>query len=176
MLTYYLSVIDSDEEKQKFTVLYETWNKAMYYAALKSTKDPGLAEDAVQDALMYIAKNIHKIDDPVSKETKAYLLITVESQVKKILRTRREIIDSELVERSEDRTSMADDLFEQVESFALTEAIKQLDEDYRTPLLLKYAKDLSGREIAEITGLTEATVRKRIERAKKMLAEILQKE
>ena len=175
MIAFYLSVIDTDEEKQKFTVVYETWRKAMYYAALKVTHDHGLAEDALQDAYLYIAKNIRKIGDPRSAETKAYLILTADSQAKKLLRKRREIIDSDLVEDAawNGGGDVEDAFFDRFDEEELSRKIEALPEEYRTPLLLFYAKGFSGREIAEMLGLKEPTVRKRVERAKKLLADAL---
>lgn len=174
MIAFYLSVIDTDAEKEKFTEVYETWRKAMYYAALKVTHDHGLAEDALQDAFLYIAKNIRKLGDPQSAETKAYLIMTADSQAKKLLRKRREIIDIDLAEAAAvNGGDVEDAFFDSLDEEDLRRKIEALPEEYRTPLLLFYAKGFSGREIAEMLGMKEPTVRKRVERAKKLLAEAL---
>lgn len=173
MIAFYLSVIDTDAEKEKFTLVYKTWRKAMYYAALMVTRDHGLAEDALQDAFLYIAKNIRKLGDPHSAETKAYLIMTADSQAKKLLRKRREIIDIDLVEAVAVNGDVADAFFDSLDEEDLSRKIEALPEEYRTPLLLFYAKGFSGREIAEMLGMKEPTVRKRVERAKKLLAEAL---
>ncbi len=172
MLGFYLSIVDTEEGKQKFTAVYNLWNRPMYYAALKVTGDTGLAQDALQEAFLYIAKNVAKIDDPASDETKAYLMLTVSSQAKKIMSRQREIINSDLVEASEELV-VEDFIFEMFEQEDLTQKIKALPEEYRTPLLLHYGQGFSGREIARMLDMKEPAVRKRIERAKRLLSQLL---
>ncbi|MDE6796511.1 MAG: sigma-70 family RNA polymerase sigma factor, partial [Ruminococcus sp.] len=45
----------------------------------------------------------------------------------------------------------------------------KLDEKDRTIITLRYGNDLSWKEVAEQTSMTESTVRKRFERARKKL-------
>lgn len=44
----------------------------------------------------------------------------------------------------------------------LTQALGKLDEDRRTTFILRFQQDLSIREIAEITGVSEGTVKSRL--------------
>jgi RNA polymerase sigma-70 factor (ECF subfamily) len=53
-------------------------------------------------------------------------------------------------------------------------ALEQLPENYRLVTVLRYWQDLSYQEIAEITGLTESTIKTRLHRARHMLAERLE--
>lgn len=59
---------------------------------------------------------------------------------------------------------------------AVQRALKRLPESYRGPTVLRYWHDLSYLEIAEALGLTEATVKTRLHRARKMLEEALSAE
>ena len=61
MLQIYLTLIETDEEKQKFIVFYEQYRKLMFYIAKEILKEDQLSEDAVQEAFLRIAKNFHKI-------------------------------------------------------------------------------------------------------------------
>lgn len=49
--------------------------------------------------------------------------------------------------------------------------LSQLPPGYRVPIVLRYWHDLSYREIAQMTGLTESAVKTRLHRARLMLAE-----
>lgn len=177
MLTFYLSIIDGKEEQEKFTVLYYEWRKLMLLNANSILHDEQLSEDAVQDAFFYIAKNIQKIGDPHSLSTKSYLLLVTGSCAKKILRARKEVVNEDLIEFYDvDESTAEEAFFEAYDVDVLKEAVMSLPEDYRTPLLLKYSGGCKSAEIAGIMGLKPATVRKRLERAKNMLREKLQKE
>ena len=54
--------------------------------------------------------------------------------------------------------------------------IESLPEIYRDVLILKYLQELDNKEIADILNIKATTVRKRLERAKFMLAELLEKD
>ncbi len=52
----------------------------------------------------------------------------------------------------------------------------RLPDGYRSVLLLKYDNGYSTAEIASMLGLTEENVKKRLQRARKKLQEILERE
>lgn len=54
----YLMMIDGEEEKRKFVILYEKYRCLMLKVACNILQDNFLAEDAVHDAFMKIAGNI----------------------------------------------------------------------------------------------------------------------
>ena len=54
--------------------------------------------------------------------------------------------------------------------------IEALPEIYRSTLIMKYLDEMSNKEIAKVLEISESTVRKRLERAKDMLAELLEKD
>lgn len=47
MIAIYLSVIDAEQDKNKFEILYTTYRKLMFYIADQVLKDEYLAEDAI---------------------------------------------------------------------------------------------------------------------------------
>ena len=63
MLQLYLQLLDTEEEKQGFELLYETYRKLMHWVANNILHDEKLAEDAVHEAFLRIIKNFHKIND-----------------------------------------------------------------------------------------------------------------
>jgi RNA polymerase sigma-70 factor (ECF subfamily) len=52
-------------------------------------------------------------------------------------------------------------------------ALQALPDNYRAITVLRYWNDLSYAEIAQVTGLTESTIKTRLHRARHMLAEAL---
>ncbi len=55
----------------------------------------------------------------------------------------------------------------------LQQALAQLPEDFRLPLVLKDLVELSGAQVAEVLGIPEATVKTRVHRARLKLRKIL---
>jgi RNA polymerase sigma-70 factor (ECF subfamily) len=58
----------------------------------------------------------------------------------------------------------------------LTKAVMMLPVIYKEVLTLKYVQELSNAEIAQTLGILEATVRKRLERARHKLKESIKQE
>lgn len=55
MLLFYLSLLDTEEEKTKFERLYYEYRAVMKYKALEILKDEYLAEDAVHEAFIKLS-------------------------------------------------------------------------------------------------------------------------
>lgn len=61
-------VFDTKEECDKFTYLYETYSKMVFYTILRYIDDKFLAEDLLNEVYILIGKNLEKIDINKSKE------------------------------------------------------------------------------------------------------------
>lgn len=70
----YMSFIDSEDDREKFEIIYHEYRKRMFsvaYSILHNNED---AEDAVHETFIRIAKNMKAIDDPRSQKTSAYVI------------------------------------------------------------------------------------------------------
>ena len=164
----FLSEIGTEEEKNRFTVLYYARRQEMYTLAFGVLNDAQLAEDAVQEAFMYIARNIDKIDDPVSEKTRAYVNLTAVSRARSILRGRKEL-PVETLQQAGAVAGAEASFFKRIERAELVQAIEALPEHYRAPVLLFYGQDLPVEAIARILDISPETVRKRLQRAREKL-------
>lgn len=75
MLFIYLSMIDSPEDSDKFTEIYNKYKSIMHHVAFRILKNTQDAEDAVHEAFLKLAKNISKIGDVSCKKTQTFLVI-----------------------------------------------------------------------------------------------------
>ena len=82
----FLTLVDTQEEKDKFTALYEKYRYFMWYLANQILNDYQLAEDAVQDSFLVLAKHLNKVDSVDSPQTKRYLATIAKSRAIDILR------------------------------------------------------------------------------------------
>lgn len=172
MLLIYLAMLDGEDEKSKFESLYLTYRKLMFHVANSILKDESLAEDAVHHAFVKILENFHKLDDVLCHKTKSYVVIIVRNTAINLYhqRNRHATIHLEDVEYCLNTEPIST-----VENMDhLTKAILKLPAIYKDVLVLRYVQDFSYEEIARMMDISEATVRKRIERAKRRLQEILE--
>ncbi len=175
----YLSVLDTQEEKDKFTEIYERYQHFCWYVANQQLGDAHLAEDAVQEAFLALTRHLHKVEDVDSPRTKKFLMTIVKSKAIDILRKRKggEIPAEEL------KTDIPDsgrDLLDQYitkENYNyLISCILELDEAYRVVFECKYVHQMSDGEIAQLLNITPKLANVRFYRARKKLQEMLEKE
>lgn len=174
MLPIYLAMLDGEEEKNKFELLYVTYRKLMFYVANRILNDERLAEDAVHQTFLKILENFDKVGEIPCYKTKSYVVTIVKNIAINMYnqRKRYDAIPIEEVEFciAEERLERTDDLDH------LTRAVLKLPVIYKDVLTLKYVQEFSNEEIAKMLDISEATVRKRLERAKRRLEEILERE
>ena len=77
MLGLYLALIDSAEDKSKFEKLYKEYRSTLITVAYSILKDTALAEDAVHETFLTLAKNFNKISDKTCIQIRNYLIIIV---------------------------------------------------------------------------------------------------
>jgi RNA polymerase sigma-70 factor (ECF subfamily) len=74
MLFICLSIIDDPADEIKFNEVYKLHNGFMLRFMLSRLKNKQDAEDALQNALLKLVKNISKIDDVSAKKTRSFLV------------------------------------------------------------------------------------------------------
>lgn len=174
----FLSMLDSEEDRDKFTRLYEKYRYFLWYLANERLHDAHLAEDAVQEAFLALTGHMDKIGETGSTATRNFLATIVKSKAIDLIR-RKKGISEEVYEES-----MAEGISEDVLDTYLTRdnyerilrAIAKLDEIYRVVFEYKYLHELTDREIADLLDVTPKVVNVRIFRARKKLQVMLAEE
>ena len=75
MLNLFLILIDDECDKARFADFYDRYKTLMFYVAKGILKDDCLAEDAVQEAFLRVAKNFHKINEVSCPQTRNFAVI-----------------------------------------------------------------------------------------------------
>ncbi len=146
--------------------LYRLYEQPMYYEAYKILHDEYLAEDAVHEAFVRLIRNRGKIADPSSPTARGYAFKTLRSAALDLYRTcrkQREICCA-LDETTENLCAHEDP----APSFPLS-LIAELPEKYAAVMRCLFVDGLSVRETAAVLRIREDLVRKRCERARRLL-------
>lgn len=175
MLFFYLSLLETQEEKTKFEQLYETYRKLMKYIAAGILHDEFLAEDAVHDAFLKLMRYLDDIDEIASPKTKSFVIIITES-ISKDLYAKRKHNQVVYLEDNESLLVQEDTCLQHFNLAMIAAKIKSLPDIYRNILILRYIHGYNSKEIAEILSLNDAVVRKRLERARRELTVLLREE
>ncbi len=130
---------------------------------LQSTAD---AEDAVQETFITYMEKSPPFGD--SEHEKAWLLKVARNKCRNVLRYRKRHFS--------EPAEVLDTLVERTPDSRILESLMELPEKYRSILHLHYITGYKVDEIAEITGLRSSTVKMRLHKGRKLLAEEYGKE
>ena len=134
----------------------------MYATAKSILKDDHDCADAIQET---IVKAFTKLDT-LRKEryAKTWLMRILMNECYNICRKSEKILPiDQYIEQMEVSQKIETDYGD------LYEAVNELREELRIPVVLYYVEDFSCREIAEILGISEGAVQKRLDRARKRM-------
>lgn len=171
MIMLFLNLLDTQDEKEKFLQLYDTYKDLLYWIALKKTSSIEDAEECVQETFFYVAKHFEKIGEVGSKRTKCYLSTIVTGFAIDIYKDSQKLdsISNSIDNDSKDITYFEN--FEKVELLAAFDDI--LDEESKIFFYLKYIYNYKSGEIAEIYNVKDTYVRKKLQYAREKLKQHL---
>jgi RNA polymerase sigma-70 factor (ECF subfamily) len=170
---FLLFVFATANERDKFEFIFRKYNRLMLYKAYGILHDYHLAEDATSEAFIRIHKNIHKIDDPEDKKSIAFIMTIVKNISLTMLKKEKSHFTEEYDEELQDDFNLEESTISQLSSELIYQTVDKLGEEMKSVFLLRYAHELSHKEIARILGISENNVTVRLHRAKKKLAELL---
>lgn len=192
MIQLYLQLLDTEKEKADFEFLYERYRRLMHWVAKDILHDDGLAEDAVHEAFLRVIKNFHKIHEVSCPETKNFVVIIVRnvaiSMRDKERKHAKELAttSAKVSENADLREDALHDMLENV-SYGFDETadellrkelitlILSLPHTEREILLMYGYLGYSTAEIAFFLDITGDAAYKRLQRARKLLADKLER-
>ena len=171
-------------ESECFYELVRPYERAIFLAALSLVRNEADAEDIVQEAVLKAFKGLHSFRQEAKFST--WLIQITLNEAKIRLRTDRRHLYESLDEGqcSEDGDYIPKDLadwreipseaLEQKElREALIKAVNSLPERYRTVFVLRDVQKLSIAETVQALGISEASVKTRLSRARLKMRDTL---
>lgn len=179
-MIFYLSLINSQDDQDKFTQLYNKYKNTMLYVANSILNNQYLAEDVVHESFIKIISILDKINDINCSKTKSLIVIIVKHKsidfIRKEDKNVKIPIDDYENYISDNSEQPLDKIINQQDYEKLIECIGNLNEKYKVVLELKYIHGYSDVEIANILDLTQKNVNMRVYRAKQKLKNMLSEE
>jgi len=157
------------ERRQRFDRLVSVWHGDMYRYAVWLSRDPAIAEDVVQEAMLRAWKSLDALRE--DEAAKQWVLTIVRRENARYFERRRletvnidNLTPSQSAMLAESSDTDRDDV---------RQAIYRLEADYREPLVLQVLMGHSTIEIAEMMDIKPSTVLTRLYRARiKLKAQI----
>ncbi|MEX0325896.1 MAG: RNA polymerase sigma factor [Puniceicoccaceae bacterium] len=161
----------ADDSDISFETLVATYYQPLYKFAYSLTKSPDDAGDLTQQTFLIWAEKGHTLRDP--SKAKSWLFTSLYREFLRVHRRSKTVtpVDQEILETRQDSSLI--EAARQLEGNEAIEALHELDEVYREPLILFYMENLAYKEIAEILDIPIGTVMSRLARGKSQLKDKL---
>ena len=168
----FTQMLETADERLKIEEIFHTYGNLMFHVANKILNNDHDAEDTVQQALFAVYQNLEKFSEIRCPQSRSFIVTIVERKAIDIYRAkqRNAVVPFEEEFINVPAPSVVDAAAERTD---LAKAMAMLPTRYRELLFLKFDNGYSEREIAVMCSMTEANVKKTIQRAKKKLESIL---
>lgn len=171
MLQFYLSMVNSDEERSLVEKLYKDYRQLMYKTAYSILRNPELAEDSVHEAFLRVIENIQKFSEYSCKENVAYLVIIVRGiALNKLKRGNRE---SELSDETAAPENIEESVNADIGYSEILSNIQNLSPALKNVALLYFVQERSAQEISQMLGISVNSVYSSVSRARTILTQKL---
>jgi RNA polymerase sigma-70 factor (ECF subfamily) len=151
-------------DREAFIRLVKGVELNLYGVARSMVKRDEDCADAIQETILKAYQAIRTLREPVY--FKSWIFRILINECNQILRGRKRTLPAE----SASGQASSGCEYENVDT---KDAVGRLDEPLRMVVLLYYFEDMPLKQIAELLGVSEGTVKSRLHRARLMLAEWL---
>jgi len=152
-------------DEAAFRELYDTQSARLYGIALRITRQPALASDAVHDALLQVWRNAARFD-PARGHADAWLVSLVRYRALDIARRQiRETPGLEMPEQTDTDPDALARMVSSTEGAALRQCLEQVDAPRRSLVVMAFIEGLTQTEVSARVGQPLGTVKSSIRRA-----------
>jgi len=163
-------------DEDAFTQIYYKLSKTVYYMSMRIIKNEQDADDMAQEVMTTLYTNLHNIKNPkalvayvnritsyrcadfLRKNSRAQMVHDPEQELLNLINENEEFIPEDYLLKKEKREYIVG-------------LIDELSDDHRTVITLFYYNKLSINQIVDLIKSNEATIKKRLSRARNVLKE-----
>lgn len=164
-----LMLLRTDEEREQFARFYQRYENLMFKTARQILDSQEDCEDAVQASCAYMIDHFDKFASYNAQQTASYLMLLIKNRAKN-MRDRQQKTTYEDVEQY---TQIAAEQAKAQGNASLESAFEQLPERYKEALTLHYYNDLSVKDMAGLLQISEAAVKKLLQRSRDALRDLM---
>lgn len=180
MLTVYLSMLETEQERKKMEDLYEEHKYALFHYAIKITRNQSMAEDAVHNAFISIIKGKEKYLNLDCMDFRRSAVTIVRNKCIDLLRKQKPYSNKSMEELEifleSDEIPVEEQVIFESEYELIRKHMNTIDEISKQVLVMKYLLNMSYKEIGEELGMTPEHVDTRIMRAKAKVRKLMEED
>jgi RNA polymerase sigma-70 factor (ECF subfamily) len=157
----------------EFNELVDLYYQPLYRFALSLSRNESDASDLTQETFLIWADKGSSLRD--GAKVKSWLFTTLYREFLRGRRRGKRELDIDTENLEADLPAVEPDLARTLDGRLALDAIDEVDEVYREPLMLFYLEGLAYKDIAEILDIPIGTVMSRLSRGKSQLKQLLRK-
>lgn len=158
------------EDTELFNRIYDDYHRQMEYVAYQILQNRQDAEDAIQEAFLSLSSHLDTLKNMEDFRIYYYVTETARNKAIDLLRKRKDALSyDDLIEKSDDAEDFTDTIAAKDAADEMLEYIRQLPPHYREVLSLCYVNNLNSKQIGEILGKSDTTIRKQLQRGREIL-------
>ena len=155
--------------EQQFDHVYKEYAKELLYIAYGYTRNKEYSIDIMQNAYVALLESNKKFE---SNEHIKYFLIRV--TINESINFVKSYSHKKVIKNNDYITNIPKVKKEEL-PYDLSEIINTLPEKYKTIIILYYYDDMKIKEISNVLKISEFAVKKRLERARNIIKEIIER-
>ena len=157
-------------DRKAYAMLMDRYERKLFNAAYRVVDDYEDAMDATQSAFVKAYQNLQSFDPSRRFFSWIYRILLNESLNIVKARKRFDTLDDSLAVKSKNPEERYGD---QDTGRSVQSALMDLKTDHRVVIVLKHYQDMSYREMSEVVGVPEKTIKSRLFSARQQLKDIL---
>ncbi|MBO8168549.1 MAG: sigma-70 family RNA polymerase sigma factor [Thermoanaerobacteraceae bacterium] len=162
-----------DGDREAFAEIVRRYQKQIYSLTFRLTNDFNEAQDLAQEVFLHLYQVLDKFDGRYKFFSWMYKVATNYCYTALKRNSSNEVSLEKVIDFTPLRPATGNEPEEHCEAREtqrlVREAIKQLPEKYRIPIVLRYLEEFSYQQIAEAMGVPVTTVETRLYRGKALL-------
>lgn len=171
----------NDKDKSIINKIYEEYYSWLMKRAYDIVEDSSVCEDIFNSCVIGWIRNIETLERLSDAELRAYIAKSVDyacyAYLKKESKVAFSLDEAISIDSYEDDSQNVDSIIEKKYTYeAVKSALMKLPDRDREIIIMKYMLELKDREISEIIGIKENSVRMTVRRSVKKLGKIMEEE
>ena len=169
MLAGLLMLLRTDEERAQFARFYQQYENLMFKTARQIMDSQEDCEDVVQTSCAYLIDHFDKFTSYDAQQVVTYMMLLIRNRAKDMRDRQQKTVYEDVEQHAETVAGQA----EAQGNVPLESAFAQLPDRYKEALTLYYYNDLSIKDMTGLLQLSEAAVKKLLQRSRDALRDLM---
>ena len=178
MLEFYLSLVETDEDRSKVELIYTRYREHMMYRAFEVLRNKSDAEDAVHEAMLRIINVLHSVDTSDEKILKCFCGRVAENTARDMNRRQKNehsnLSFDNILFDPHNKGDMPEEVFFGKKAYEVVyNAVQNMNPTYRDVCTMKFLNGFNDMEISVLLNMNYKSVSVYASRGRQIIKDAL---